>query len=658
MKAELRTYHILQGYNDQMLDTTPRDCDTCGINYGGFDLLMHIHFWHDLDYSDVCPCDDCVLVQLNKSIAEEYQQRAALAESERLLAASVQDETFQTATAPEVDMSEDLVSSDQPMDSTPVEQHQTADVAANIQRPQQQYNPAQAPPSSLSLATHAVQGDLAPMENTPVPHHQNTNVAVELQRPQRQYAPVQDPPPPSSIAKHAVQGNLAPMENTPVIRIDSMSPAPKLSSPFIPTQTNLSKVTPAVVGNTQHTRVDSAVSMQSLPKPSTAPKPSQPAKAKPKAATTKPKLVPDKVRFFQFKKELSEKNLTYQVSKIECGQMYEENGKVIWAETKADAPTWLDGNDNAVKSIVTGKNMRWCPCLPHDITKDVPAWQIVVWSREAEAQAYTIRQQDLIDRGVALSASGITGLVQKWQSGIGMLSQARPTYYNWPSKQAMDIVAGLNYNQARFNTWWNVGFAPSHGVWMAIQPHFHSGYRDLDSIISKEDKSQQPYYFIENPESRKISEYIKLVDDAMLFLTIKAEECGMTGGYQELLPWFGRPAEDQWTRDLEADLILEFGRWREGCRDTPSVTALRVAIENARSVAEVEAIKRADYSLSPWLQHVDARLAPLKELRRSKDEQKKNEVAKKVKNRATEKRKIAEVDDVETGAGQDKKRAA
>ncbi|MCP6313198.1 hypothetical protein NL444_27390, partial [Klebsiella pneumoniae] len=85
---------------------------------------------------------------------------------------------------------------------------------------------------------------------------------------------------------------------------------------------------------------------------------------------------------------------------------------------------------------------------------------------------------------------------------------------------AMDIVAGLNYNQARFNTWWNVGFAPSHGVWMAIQPHFHSGYRDLDSIITKEDKSQQPYYFIENPESRKISEYVKLVDDAMLFLTI------------------------------------------------------------------------------------------------------------------------------------------
>lgn len=233
MKAQLQAYHKLQGYNDQLLDTTPHDCDTCGRNYGGFDLLMHIHFWHDLDYSDVCPCDDCVVVQLNKSIAEEWQQRVAFAESEILFAASVQDQTFQTATAPEVDMSEDPVFSDQPMDSTPVEQHQNVDVAVEIQRPQQQYAPVQAPPSS------------------------------------------------SSLAKHAVQGNLTPIGNTPVIRIDSMSPAPKLSSPFIPTQTNLSKVTP-----TQHTRVDSTVSMQSLPKPSTAPKPGQPAKAKAKAAST------------------------------------------------------------------------------------------------------------------------------------------------------------------------------------------------------------------------------------------------------------------------------------------------------------------------------------------------------------------------------------
>ena len=608
MKADMQAYRKLQGYLDQVVDTTPHDCEICGLNYGGFDLVMHIHFGHNLEYSDVCPCDDCVVVQLNQSISDEWQQRAAFLESERLLADIAQDHTFQTATAPEVDSRESPVSSGQLMDSAPVAQHQ------------------------------------------------DVNMAMEIERPQQQDNPVQAPPPLSSFAQHAAQGSLAPMGNTPVIRIDSMSPAPKLASPFTPAETSQTKIMPAVV-NTQHTRSDSVVFMQSLLKPPTAAKPSQPAKAKPKPVTTQPKLVPDKVTFFQFKKELSEKNLPYQVSKIECGQMYEDNGKVIWAETKADAPLWLDGNDNIVKSIVTGKNMRWCPCLPHEIPKDVPAWQIVAWQREAEAQGYSLKQQDFIDRGLALSASGITGRVQKWQSGIGMLSQARSTYYNWPSKQAMDIVAGLNYNQARFNSWWDVGFAPSHGVWMAIQPSSHQGYRDLDSIITKDDKSQQPYYFIENPESRKVSEYIKLVDDAMLFLTIKAEECGMTGGYQELLPWFGKPAEDQWTRDLEADLILEFGRWREGCRDTPSVAALRVALQHAHSVAEVEAIKRADYSLTPWLQHVVAGLAPLKESRRSRDAQKKNEVAKKVKNRVTEKRKIAEVDDVEMGAGQDKKRA-
>ena len=594
-------------------------------------MVIHIHFGHDLDYSEVCPCDDCVVVQLNRSISAEYQQRATFLESERLLetlAASGQDEIFQTAIAPELDLGESSAFSGQ---------DQTFQAAAA---------PELDPSESQAFSDQLV-------GSTPVVQYQNSNVALKIQRPQQQYNPVQVPSSSSSLAQHAV---LAPLGNAPVTRIDSMPPA-NLSSPFNPVETSQAKIMPARV-NTQHTRVDSAVSMQSLPKPSTVVKLSQPMKGKSKPATTKPKLVPDKVAFFQFVKELSEKNLTYQVSKIECGQMYEENGKVIWAEKKADAPLWLDGNDNAVKSIVTGNNMRWCPCLPHDIPKDVAAWQIVAWQREAEAQGYTLRQQDLIDRGLALTASGITGRVQKWQSGIGMLSQARSMYCNWPSKQAMDIVAGLNYNQARFNTWWNVGFAPSHGVWIAIQPSYHSGYRDLDSIITKNDKSKQPYYFIENPQSRRSSEYIKLVDDAMLFLTIKAEECGMTGGFQELLPWFGKPAGDQWTRDLEADLILEFGRWREGCLDTPSVSALRAAIKHAGSVAEVEAIKRADYSLSPWLQHVVAGLAPMRESKRSKDAQKKNELAKKVKNRVTgKKRKIEEVDDVEMGAGQDKKRA-
>jgi hypothetical protein len=616
MKADMQAYRRLQGYFDQIIDTTPHDCELCGLNYGGFEMIMHLHFGHNLDYSDVCPCDDCVLVQLNKSIDEEQQQRAAFARIGEFFAASEQDKTVQDATAPQVDLSdspvflgENPVSRSLPVNSTTVAQQPSASVAMNVKRPQQQYAPVKAAPSLPSLT------------------------------------------------EHGVQGNLAPMGSSSVIRIDSMSPVPSHSSPFTPAEPSQTKAMPAVVKHTQHTRADRVVSVQSFSNPSAVAKPSLLAMSKPKQVATKPKLVPDKVTFFQFKKELSEKNLPYEVSKIECGEMYEENGRIIWAEKGADAPLWLDGSDNPVKSVVTQKNMRWCPCLPHNIPRDTPAWQLTVWYREAAAQGYNIRHQDLIDRGLELTGSGITGRVQKWQSGIGMLSQARSTFFNWPSRQAMDTVAGLNYNQARFNTWWDVGFAPSHGVWMAVQPSSHPGYRDLASIATKDIKDQQPYYFIQNPETRKVSEYIKLVDDAMLFLTIKAEECGMTGGYQELLPWFNRPAEDQWTKDLEADLVLEFGRWREGCRDTPSLAVLRTALAHAGSVEEVEAIKRADYSLTPWLQNVVVGLAPLKELRSAKDAQKKTEVAKKVAKRAGEKRKIAEVDDVEMGAGQGKKLA-
>ncbi|KAM0704638.1 hypothetical protein Q7P35_007424 [Cladosporium inversicolor] len=626
IKADLQAYRKLQGYLDQIVNTTPHDCEVCGLNNGGFDLIMHIHFGHNLDYSDVCPCDDCVVVQLNKSIEEERQQREAFEVIGRFFYRSGHDETVQTAASPEVDtgdspvfLSKSPVSGSQLMNSTPVAQHQNPSVAPSVNGPQQHYTTVKTSPSLASL-------------------------------------------------KHAVQTALAPTGCAPVIRTDSMSLAPNLSSPFTSAQTSHTKIVPAVANNTQHTRVDSAVSTQSLPAPSAVPilvpKPSQPAMSKPKPTTTKPKLatlklnmVPDKITFFQFNKELSEKNLPYQVSKIECGEMYEENGKISWAETRVDAPQWLDGNDNIVKSIATGKNMRWCPCLPHNIRTDVPAWQITCWYREAAAQGYSLRQQDFIDRGLKLSASGLTGRVQKWQSGVGMLSQARSTFFKWPSKQAMGTVAGLNYHQARFNTWWDCGFSQSHGVWFAIQPSAKPGYRDMDSIMSKDDKSQQPYYFVQNHETRKVSEYVKLVDDATLFLSIEAEECGMTGSYAELLSWFSKPAEDQWTRDLEADLVVEFGRWREGCRDTPSVAVLRTALQHAGSVAEVEAIKRADYRMTPWLQDVVAGLAPLKESRRSKDAQKKHEVAQKVANRGSGKRKIAEVDGVEMGAGQDKKRA-
>jgi hypothetical protein len=124
-----------------------------------------------------------------------------------------------------------------------------------------------------------------------------------------------------------------------------------------------------------------------------------------------------------------------------------------------------------------------------------------------------------------------------------------------------------------------------------------------------------------------------------------------------MLHWFARQAADQWVLNLEADLIVEFGRWREGCRDTPSVAVLRAALEEAGSVAEIEAIKRADYSLTPWLQDVERGLAPFKQSRRSKDAQKKIEVTTKGAKMGSQKRKIEEVEGVEMYGGEAKKRA-
>ena len=715
-ETDMQAYLELQAHTDQTLDTTPRGCELCGLRYGGFDMLMHIHFAHNLAYSDVCPCDDCAMVRLSRPPAGDWQPSAALVESGGFVAGSARDEVFQPATVPIIDLRESpvlsslLANTAPAVNPTPFAQHRNASVAANYRKPQQQYTPVKASPSFSSPPKHTTHGTLAPMGSAPViridslsPAHEFTSPFTPtksvqtkpamVKKPQ-QYTSVKASPSLFSPKKHTTQETLAPMGSTPVIHIDSMSPAQEaqeffsqftptktaqtkpamvkqpqhvsmspaqeFSSPFTQTKTvqiKTAQTKPAMVKKPQHTRVDSAMSMQSLSAPSAVAKSIQPVMAKLEPPIKDLKLVPDKVAFHQSSTQLSEKNLPYEVSKVECGQMYEDNGKIFWIETKTEALTWLDGNDQIVKSMATGNNMKWCPCLPHNIPKEVPAWQIVCWQREAVAEGYSLRQVDLLDHGLALSYSGITNRVQKWQGGIGILPQTKSTAYNWPSKQAMDTVAGLTYDQARFNTWWNVGYIPSHDVWMAKQPDQHPGYRDLATLVTKDPKVDTPYYFIENPESRKVSEYIKLFDDAMLFLIIKAEECGMTGGYQELLPWFGKPAEDQWTIDLEADFIIEFGRWREGCHDTPSVAVLRTALEYAGSVAEVEAIKRADYSLTLWLQNVVAGLAPMKESRRSKDALKMDEVAKKAANRVIAKRKIDEVDDVEMYAGQGKKRA-
>ena len=578
---EEATYLKLQDTNDRILDITPHDCELCGLQYGGFDLVAHIHVVHNLEYSDICPCDDCVFVQLSEMSGGDGHLTG-----------------------------EHSASSRQTVNGNHVAQSRHISAATNIRKSQQHYAPVKVSPSGPSLTKNAAQGALARQET------------------------------------------LARMGSSEVIRLDSMSPVQKHPPQFISAESSKSKNKRTPTKSTQHTRVDSAHSTKSMSAPSAVIKPNQPVKGQ-------LKLVPDNVMFCQTDGQLSERNLPYELSKIESGKMHEDNGRVVWIDQKLDqGPTWLDGDDNTVVSIATGKNMLWVPVLPHSISKEVPAWQITCWIREAASQGLYVRHQDLIDRGLALTSSGITSRLQSWQRGIGMLSQSRTTHNHWPPRQAMETVAGLTYNQARFNTWWDVGFVASHNVWIVRQPGQHPGYKDWASLSTQGPKTTPPYYFVENPESRKVSEYIKLVDDAMLFLTIKAEECGMESGYHELLSWFAKEAGDQWTRDLETDLVLEFGRWREGCPDTPSISVLRVALEQAGSMAEVEAIKRADYSLTPWLQDVDRGLTPLKESRRSKDEQKKSTIATKVAKQIIGKRKAEDLDHVEMWAGQAKKRAA
>lgn len=550
-ESEMRPYLELRGKMDWLLDTTVHKCEFCNLHYGGFDLLMHVHFVHNASYSEVCPCEACVVNQL--------------------------------------------------LNTQAVRKARTQGFKAALEL-------------AGEGAVHTERRMSGAQTNARVAHVRNKSLEELHQRFPSTTGPLSLSSP--SATKHAAANDSALVANPQDSRVDSASPMHTHSTPYVATKRR------------------------------------RPAKAG-------PRLLPNNIRFCKDESlEISERNLSYEVSQIESGELHEENNQVFWIEKKAEeALFWLDGDDKRLKSVVTGKPMRWLHFLPFDIPKDVPGWQLVCWYRQAAAEGIQLRHQDLYDRMHSpLSSSGIKGRVQSWGRGVGTLSHSRAMHFNWPSKNAMDTIAGLNYDQARFNTWWDVKFVPSNGTYIARQPQDHAGYR-YPELDSRTKKPKMPHYFIENPEHRQISEQVKLIDDAMLFLSIKAEECGMTKGYAELLPWFGLKAGDNWTQDLDTDLVLEFERWRKGCPDTPSVSVLRAAIEDAGSQAEVEAIKNADYSLTPWLRDIVAGLAPVRQERRQSDENKRAEVGLRVFKRLTDKRKIGQLDDVEEGAGQSKRRA-
>jgi hypothetical protein len=341
-----------------------------------------------------------------------------------------------------------------------------------------------------------------------------------------------------------------------------------------------------------------------------------------------------------------ENNLPYEMSLIEHGELQRAAGGGVAWNTKdlQPPPHWLDGNNKQVTSFLTRKYMSWLPDLPLSISHDVPAWQITHWYRLAASQGYRLTHQDILDRMPdPITHSGLNNRMQNWQREIGLLPQQFLVLYNWPSKQSMEIVSQLSYLQLKFNTWWDVLTSPdpagsSRQICIAIQPRNHEGYRDSWRLLPPGTTYSAPYYIIENPEHRQMSEQVRLMDDAMMFLTIKAEECGIDAGFHGIMSWISKRAGDKWTENLDVDLVCEFERWREGCTDTLSVNVLRSALEQAGSEAEREAIKNADYSLTPSLQALVDGLASVREMSRLRDAETRSRINDKIVKRGVKRK--------------------
>lgn len=326
---------------------------------------------------------------------------------------------------------------------------------------------------------------------------------------------------------------------------------------------------------------------------------------------------PENVLFFRGDGEICEKNLPYEMSLIEYGNVCRDGqGQTSWFCKLEAPPEWLDANGHPVMSPFTHKKMKELPFLPNEIEWKVPGWMLLLWYRQAAKQGLKLEYQDLFDRmRYKLSRASIKRRMQKWRLGMGLLSQTNSGDSSWPSSDAMNTIRELSYLQLKFNTWWEVECFPGN-VYVVRQPRQHYGYLDQRSRPAE---VKSPWYFVLKPEERKISANVKLIDDALLFLDIKAAECGMTGGLDGILDWFSLKVFPNRTDDLALELIDEFHRWRDGCRNTPPVDAFRTALESASSVEEYNAIKEADYSLTTWLRDMDEGLTLTKGVRSKQD---------------------------------------
>ena len=187
--------------------------------------------------------------------------------------------------------------------------------------------------------------------------------------------------------------------------------------------------------------------------------------------------------------------------------------------------------------------------------------------------------------------------------------------YNWPSRHSIKSISKLTWEQARLNTWWDVQYLHAEDVYIVRQPDTHPGYLRPYTLPAE----VAPYYFIEDHADRKMSEQVRLIADAMLFLEIKAEESEIETGIEGLLSWFSSRVADAEKEQLDLDILLEFQRWRQGCAETPYVNDLRSALDRVESQMEYDAIMAGDYTQTLSLQLRELKLEAARGQRKAQD---------------------------------------